>query len=182
MQIAISETRKQFPLSYKKIIKKSIQGAVGTFFSAILIWMSLAYISTFLYQILNIRLSIDLLTIFIIFFFLMILDFLYQYWYFIVYYYNLTTDFIKIKKGIITPREITIPYERIQDVYLDQDLLDRILAIYDVHVSTATISSGYEAHIDGLEKENAEKLRDLILYKIKEKLNRKTDIDNVNEK
>lgn len=93
---------------------------------------------------------------FVIFGFLfsvILLTYLYQGWYFAVYFYDLTPDFIQIKKGPITPREITLPYERIQDVYVDQDLLDRIFGLYDVHLSSATISSGIEAHIDGLEKQ-----------------------------
>jgi putative membrane protein len=101
-----------------------------------------------------------------------LLIYLYQRWYFAVYFYDLTPDFIQIRKGPITPREITIPYERIQDVYVDQDLLDRIFGLYDVHLSTATISSGMEAHIDGLEKQAAEGLRTVLLETVKQRISK----------
>ena len=89
------------------------------------------------------------------------------------YFYDLTSDYIVIKKGPITPQEITIPYERIQDVYVDQDLLDRILGLYDVHLSSATISSGMAAHIDGVEKQASDGLRAMLLQTVNERISRK---------
>lgn len=65
------------------------------------------------------------------------------------------------------PHETMLPYEKLQDVYMDQDLFDRMFNLWDVHVSTATAMSGYEAHIDGVNHENAEALRELILNKIR---------------
>src|SRR3989344_2443062 len=106
----------------------------------------------------------------LIFFVIALIIYLYQQWYYNVYYYNLTPDFIVIKKGPITPREITIPYERVQDVYVDQDIFDRIFGLYDVHLSSATISSGMEAHIDGVEKTAADGLRSLLLQRVSEKI------------
>lgn len=100
------------------------------------------------------------------------LVYLYQRWYFAVYFYDLTNDFIQIKKDPITPREITIPYERIQDIYVDQDLLDRIFGLYDVHLSSATISSGIAAHIDGVEKQAADGLRAILLQTTKERISK----------
>jgi uncharacterized membrane protein YdbT with pleckstrin-like domain len=52
-------------------------------------------------------------------------------------------------------------------VYVDQDIWDRILGIYDVHIATATQTSGIEAHIDGVSFENAEGLKNLLLQRIK---------------
>ena len=100
------------------------------------------------------------------------LVYLYQRWYYAVYFYDLTPDFIQIKKGPITPKEITIPYERIQDIYVDQDLLDRIFGLYDVHLSSATISSGMEAHIDGVEKSAADGLRKMLLETVQQKISK----------
>ena len=90
--------------------------------------------------------------IFGLLFTIVLLTYFYQLWYYNVYFYDLTPDYIVIKKGPITPHEITIPYERIQDVYVDQDILDRIFGLYDVHLSSATVSSGEAAHIDGFRK------------------------------
>ena len=68
-----------------------------------------------------------------------------------------------IKKGIFSRNEITLPINRLQDVYVDQDILDRIFGLYDVHVSSATVISGNLSHIDGLNKENSDAVKNLIL-------------------
>jgi putative membrane protein len=92
---------------------------------------------------------------------------IYVHYYIKTYYYEDNGDFLTIRKGPITPAEINVQYAKIQDVYIDQDLLDRIFGIYDVHISSATYSSGIEAHIDGVNKNSAEALKNLFLQKIK---------------
>ena len=82
------------------------------------------------------------------------------------YYYDCGDKFIIIKKGVFAPTEIHVQYQKIQDVYVDQDILDRLFGIYDVHISSATITSGIEAHIDGVSFEVAEKIKNIILAKI----------------
>lgn len=79
------------------------------------------------------------------------------------YFYELTGKNLTIKKGVFSRNEITLPINRLQDVYVDQDILDRIFGLYDVHVSSATIISGNLSHIDGLNKENSEAIKKLIL-------------------
>ena len=64
-----------------------------------------------------------------------------------------------------------------QDVYVDQDIFDRMFGLWDVHVSTATMMSGMEAHIDGVKRENAMKLREMLLQKIRSKKARVTGYD-----
>ena len=172
MQIAQSRTREQFPLSPKKIFKKTL--------ASTLVWIILALI---LWGILAATLSsgtdtggwlaISTVGIFGFLFFIILVTWLYQRWYYAVYFYDLTSDYIVIKKGPITPQEITIPYERVQDVYVDQDLLDRMLGLYDVHLSSATISSGMAAHIDGVEKQASDGLRAMLLQTVNERISRK---------
>ena len=103
---------------------------------------------------------------------LIYVNYAYQKWYFDFYFYDLAADYIVIRKGPITPREITIPYERIQDVYVDQDLFDRFFGLYDVHLSSATASSGMEAHIDGVEKTAADGLRAALLKTVSERISK----------
>lgn len=166
-------SRDQFPLSPKKIIKKTIEklifltifliGIIGLMiFITIINSMNGSPVPSFVYTI-----PIGSL---LIYFVLLILTYIYQKAFFNAYYYNLTDDFIRIKKGVFAPTEITIAYDRIQDVYVDQDILDRIFGLYDVHLSTATITSGMEAHIDGVENTSAEGLRELILKTVSSKL------------
>lgn len=102
-----------------------------------------------------------------IFSFLAIIIPIYEYWYYRKYFYDVRNDFLVIRKGVITIREVTLNYDKIQDVYMDQDILDRIFSLWDVHVSTATALSGMTAHIDGVNKQSGMAIRELILSKIK---------------
>jgi putative membrane protein len=172
MEIAQSRTREQFPLSTKKILKKTLAGTLVWTILLLMIWGLIAFASSsgegadgFL--------ALSTIGIFGLIFLIFLLTWLYQRWYYAVYFYDLTSDFIVIKKGPITPQEITIPYERIQDVYVDQDLLDRILGLYDVHLSSATISSGMAAHIDGVEKQAADGLKNMLLQTVNERISRR---------
>jgi putative membrane protein len=82
------------------------------------------------------------------------------------YYYDGNDQFFTIKKGVFAPTEIHVQYKKIQDVYVDQDILDRIMGLYDVHIASATVSSGIEAHIDGVNADAAEGLKNFLLSKI----------------
>lgn len=170
MKTAASLTREHFPLSYKKIIKKTI---TGTLWWAITILMIGIFAGMPAYRITGasslyldtiVPISIVLLLI------VSVLIYFYQRWYFAVYYYDIQPDHLVIKKGPITPHEITIPYERFQEVYLDQDIWDRILGLYDVHVSSATTFSGMQAHIDGVGKRAAGGLRAALLAKVNQRI------------
>jgi len=83
------------------------------------------------------------------------------------YHYDCTENFITIKKHVFTPTEIHVQYQKIQDVYVDQDLLDRMMGLYDVHIASATATSGIEAHIDGVDQQAAEGIKNFLLDKIK---------------
>ena len=72
------------------------------------------------------------------------------------------------------PHEIRLPYSKIQNVYVDRDLLDVVFGLYDVHLATADSASNLYAHVDGLNEENAIKLRDMLLKKIEETHNTQT--------
>ncbi|MHB8710177.1 MAG: PH domain-containing protein [Minisyncoccota bacterium] len=82
------------------------------------------------------------------------------------YYYDATGSYITIKKGVFAPAEIHVQYTKIQDVYVDQDIIDRIMGLYDVHLASATAASGIEAHIDGVEKTAADCLKNFLLQKL----------------
>jgi putative membrane protein len=82
------------------------------------------------------------------------------------YYYDANDNFVTIKKGVFAPAEIHVQYPKIQDVYVDQDILDRMMGLYDVHLASATIGSAMEAHIDGVEQPAAEGLKALLLGRL----------------
>lgn len=90
----------------------------------------------------------------------------YQCLYFITYHYEMDDKNVVIRKGVIIKREITLPFSKITDVYVEQDLFDVVLGLYDVYISTPTVESGKFAHIDGLGKRGAVALRQRILDKV----------------
>ncbi len=171
MNLAASKTRTQFPLSFKKVWKKTTGSLIASII-LIPVIIGIAWILGFSLDIHSGWIWIISTGLIIFVLISLLLTFLYQRWYFAVYFYELTDDFIIIRKGPITPHEITVPYERIQDVYVDQDILDRIYGIYDVHISSATLTSGWFAHIDGVEKPAADGLRQAILSTVSKKIGR----------
>lgn len=166
-----SKTQTDFPLSPKKVIKKTLGATIA--------WIILLGIVLGILGLINLNrgemnpiFGTLMVAIFTLLILIVLATYLYQQWYLSTYFYDLAADYIVIKKDPITPREITIPYERIQDVYVDQDILDRIFGLYDVHLSSATISSGMEAHIDGVEKNSADGLRAILLQTVKERISK----------
>lgn len=95
----------------------------------------------------------------------------YQIFYFRNYFYDLKENEIVIKKGVISRTEISLPYLKIQNIYVDQDILDRLFRLYDVHFETAGLTSGFHAHIDGLNEKNATTLKKMVMDKLM-KINR----------
>lgn len=158
----------QYPLSSKKLWKKLISNiglilALSVVFGGVsgllIVILSPTLILSNIYQ-------IPLMIIPVLFTIITLLYLWYVRVYIRRYYYDVMEFFVTIQKGVFAPAEIHVPYGKIQDVYVDQDILDRILGIYDVHIASATISSGIEAHIDGVDPHVAEGLKNLMLNKI----------------
>ncbi len=149
--------REKYPLDAKKPLKKTI---VKSFWYVIAI-LFLLFIFSFdlgLPKISSYGLGAILLVVVPIY--------VYEIFYMKFYFYDLVGKSLVIRKGVFSRSEITLPINRLQDVYVDQDILDRIFGLYDVHVSSATSISGRLSHIDGLNKQNAEPIKKLILYNI----------------
>ncbi len=166
-----SDLQQKYPLSPRKFWKKIISNMVGYAilslllggFSGILIGIVMnngnitENYMVFVYA---------LLGSFAVFLILMFVYSLYVKAYIKRYYYSGEENFITIKKGVFAPGEIHVQWQKIQDVYVDQDILDRLMGLYDVHIASATTTSGVEAHIDGLDHAAAEGLKKFLLDKI----------------
>lgn len=163
-----SHIQEQFPLSLRKVFKKTLASSLCLVLFLLFIALPFLFVSLNDESLGGVAVIFTGLSFLIIFF--IVLTFLYQLWYYNVYFYDLTDNFVIIKKGPIAPTEVTIPYGRIQDVYVDQDILDRIFGLYDVHLSSATVSSGMEAHIDGVEKQSADGLRSILLQQVQQRM------------
>ena len=105
----------------------------------------------------------------ITFFALLILDIIYQYLYIVNFKYFTDGKSLTIKKGIISRHEITLPFNRITDLYVDQGIIDRVLGLNDLHFSSPTSTSGSAAHIAGLGKNDCDEVRRIILEYINER-------------
>lgn len=165
--------RARYPLSRKKLFKKMIAGIWAYLLTVFFIVFTILFALVEIYNsdeklkpVISRYWYVTMVPLACFFLLSLILNYLYQKRYIETYYYNMTDKLIIIRKGVFAPQEITVPIERIQDVYLDQDFFDQLLGIYDVHISTATATSTVRAHIDGVDKRVAEELRELILNKL----------------
>lgn len=169
--ITYSPFQQQYPLSAKKLWKKIVIDVVGAaIFSSIT--LATGALLSFLFShgpiyhqaaatIFNIAGTIVVIRIV-----WLIPKVLYLRAYIKRYYYDCNENFITIKKGVFGPTEIHVQYAKIQDVYVDQDILDRMMGLYDVHIASATVTSGIEAHIDGVDRQTADGIKGLLLEKV----------------
>jgi len=157
------------PLHPLKFIKKSLE-RIGSFLRIILIVICIFLIVIILLsdRYGKITLTTDWTLVFIAPFFLILLGIIiYEYLYYKLYYYNFDNEKGLIRKGVISKATGLVYYHKIQNVYVDQDFLDALLNLYDVHYETAGEKSGFYSHVDGLNKENAHKLVEFLNGKTK---------------
>lgn len=87
--------------------------------------------------------------------------------------YQLTEKAIKIEKGVIWKKYISIPYNKIQNIDIYRGIIDRILGLSKVQIQTAGYSiTKYgvtsEGQLPGLNKNTAETLREALINKVGE--------------
>lgn len=88
--------------------------------------------------------------------------------------YELTEDAVKIEKGVIWKKYISIPYGRIQNIDIYRGILARLLGLSDLQIQTAGYSGGQgrygmigktEGKLPGLDPQIAEQLREELTKK-----------------
>ena len=114
------------------------------------------------------------------------------------FHYSIDEQFLTLRQGILSKQERHIPYGVIQNIFVKQDLLDRILGLASLTIENASQGagalaasqeltafgfriggrrrpriemvgfSGNKVNIPGLKKINAEILKEIILKKMKE--------------
>jgi len=143
------------PLEEKKIIKKTLE-SVPMFLLLFLVVFGGALGFNFLLPELNLWWAPLIAFILVISYGIGV--YVYQIYYYKFYFYDFKEDSAEVKKGVISQSTGHVRYERIQNIFVDQDVLDRIFGLFDVHYETAGETSGIYSHVDGLNKENSEKL------------------------
>lgn len=161
--------REIIPLQRAKVVKKSIGGIVG-------ITIFCGFVGSFVYMIplgeqgepwlLSLFLPILRIAFPAIYMLWALWMPFYEYLYFRRYFYDMDDKTVTIRKGVFAKKEIVLPFSKITDVYIDQDLFDAMFGLYDVHISTPTQESGAFAHIDGVDRVGSQKLRAMILEHI----------------
>ncbi len=178
---------KNLPLSPKKIIKKTIARFFQLFpalvlFTIILLVLTISYLykeETY-NEIQNQFIENLALIIAVLITFLAIIAILiYEYFYYKLYFYEFTEERGVVRKGVISQATGYVNYDKLQNVYVDQDILDRIFGLYDVHYETAGETSGFYSHVDGLNKENAEKLVAFLEKKLRDRQGKSKKEDEV---
>ena len=98
------------------------------------------------------------------------------------YYFTYKFDFNKsafiIQKGFFTKTKLSIPFEKIQQINFNQNLIHKIFSLYEVQMDTAG-SDNTEVDIKAVSKEIADDLK-VISAKIKEKKLVKTIVEESN--
>lgn len=108
------------------------------------------------------------------------------------FHYSLEDKLFFVKQGVISKKQRNLPYGVIQNVFVKQDIFDRIFGLASLRVENASSggkgksgsfkisgvgdsgwqdsmgASGNKVNIPGLKKQQAEELKTAILQKIKE--------------
>ncbi|MDW3645514.1 MAG: PH domain-containing protein [Bacteroidia bacterium] len=97
--------------------------------------------------------------------------------YFRFYYYAKDGELI-IEKGVFQKTRLNIPFERIQTINFNQNILHQILKVYEVKIDTAG-SANTELSIEALDKTTADAIRDFVMKERAQKM--ETMQEEVNE-
>jgi uncharacterized membrane protein YdbT with pleckstrin-like domain len=104
------------------------------------------------------------------------------------FHYSIDEKFFTLKQGVLSKQQRHIPYGVIQNLFIKQDLFDRVFGLASLTVENASYGaggavypdvsrkqrvemvgfSGNKVNIPGLTKQNAEILKGIILQKMKE--------------
>jgi membrane protein YdbS with pleckstrin-like domain len=153
-------TIESHPLKKNKIVKRFLLAAISWAFLIILVE---AVVVSFL----GLRQASVAASLVAAFAVLAAWQYYYEVRYFDAYFYNAQADFLVIRKGWIAPNETVLNYENIREVHLCRDALDRMLGLVGVRITTVTEAPGTEPHIDGLDAENAEAIREAIMENVR---------------
>jgi len=76
--------------------------------------------------------------------------------------YEIDAQEVRIKSGVISRNNRAIPYERIQDVNIEQKLIARIFGLAVVKLETGSAGNGNDGELNAVKVQRAEELRDVI--------------------
>lgn len=151
--------RNKFPLQNIKPLKKSLSTAFWLFVVMGILTVIIYPLEQSWGRILTFLLPILPATVFLV-------KLIYEIFYFRSYQYSDNNEILILRKGVLTITEVTVPYNKIQNVFINRDIFDRIFGLYDVNLSTVGRVSQMQLHIDGVSKENSDNLKILLLHRV----------------
>jgi len=80
------------------------------------------------------------------------------------YFFYIQGEELMIEKGVLSRTKLNIPFDRIQSVNFQQNIIHQVLNVVKVDIDTAG-SKGNEFSLDALSKDKANSLREIILAK-----------------
>jgi putative membrane protein len=78
------------------------------------------------------------------------------------FYFYISDDKLNIEKGILRTTKLNLPFDRIQTINFEQNILHQIFNVVSLKIDTAG-TKGSEISFDALDKERAHRIRDYIL-------------------
>ncbi|OYT54381.1 MAG: hypothetical protein B6U72_02790 [Candidatus Altiarchaeales archaeon ex4484_2] len=144
----------RYPLEKRKVLKKTVQYVFGIITGLAVLFLFFLDVSFTLFLV---------LAVIVLILILFVVSYTYQWYYYRNYFYDLVDGKLVVRKGVISTKQTTVPLGKTQDVYLDQDIFDRLFRLWDLHISSASQSSGFEAHIDGVNEINGRAMYNLLL-------------------
>ena len=84
------------------------------------------------------------------------------------YRYELSKEGLEKRLGVITKRAMTIPYENIQNIEIDRNLLARIFGLSELRIETAGVHPESEGRLAGLRRLEAETLKNELIKRSRE--------------
>ncbi|MDZ7849006.1 MAG: PH domain-containing protein [Owenweeksia sp.] len=147
----LDKPKRQSPVGVAVIFFKNLRSAINIFISVILVQFGLQF------SILGLGLK-ELAGVIAVLF--LIISYL-QYRRF--YFYVEGNQFI-IEKGLLSRDKITVPFDRIQTVNINQNLVQRVLRVVGLKIDTAG-SAQKELEISALEKNYARNLQEFLIEK-----------------
>ena len=78
------------------------------------------------------------------------------------FYYFVEGGELNVRKGVLKKTSLNVPFERIQSVDFEQNIIHQLFNVVSVKIDTAG-SAGSELSIDAISRERADELRDYIL-------------------
>jgi uncharacterized membrane protein YdbT with pleckstrin-like domain len=158
---------KNLPLSSRKIIKGYFEGKSGIVGASLLVLILSLALYIFIPETEQ-AIKIPLLMFLSLIITMNIGFFVYEILYYLFFFYNFGERNIEIREGVISRRTNIIHYEKIHNIFIDQDILDRVLGIYNVHFETTGDSPAIFTRIGGLSHSNADRLVVFLKSKVDE--------------